>query len=454
VDLVIRGGTLLTPAGRVAADLGVRGEEIAQIGGVMTGAREISAKGRLVLPGGFDPHVHLTTPRENEEDSEVWVDNLQSGSEAAFAGGLTSVGNMSFVMPVELPSVRLAKEVAELAETGMADMVFHPVVLTPNEANIADVVTQIEMGVSSVKFFMSFPTFDSLAKQYGLLMRAAADAGALTMIHCEDAATIECCNGMLKKHGHNSLRHFAQSRPIPAETIATDRAIAMCEATGAPTYIVHLSSKKALESCAAARKRGLPIFVETRPLYLHMTAERYQQSDGPLFVAQPPLRNSEDVAALWRGLADGTIDTMGSDHAPWTRTEKMNPALNLDNLRPGVSDLETMLPMLFSEGVLKERISLERFVQLTSETPAKLFGLYPRKGAIAVGSDADLAIWETGGTKVIHGAQMYSRAGHSVYEGTELHAWPSLVVRRGQVVYENEVVIAKPGSGKWLLAPR
>ena len=166
-------------------------------------------------------------------------------------------------------------------------------------------------------------------------MKAAGDAGGITLVHCEDLATIECCTTMLTDRAHGDLGHFADSRPVEAETVATERAIAMCRATGAPTYIVHLSSARALAACAAARAEGLPVFVETRPLYLHMTAERYRGHEGALYVAQPPLRERADQEALWRGLANGSIDTIASDHAPWTRELKLDPKLDVVHCRSG-----------------------------------------------------------------------------------------------------------------------
>jgi dihydropyrimidinase len=235
---------------------------------------------------------------------------------------------------------------------------------------------------------------------------------------------------------------------VASELVAIERAIAMCRATGAPTYIVHLSSARALAACAAARAEGLPLYVETRPLYLHLTDERYQQPDGPLYVAQPPLRAAGDREALWRGLADGTIDTLGSDHAPWTRALKLDPKLDLPHPRPGVAELDTMLPMFFTEGVLGGRISLERFVALTATNAARLFGLYPRKGTIAVGSDADLTIWETNERRTIRDADLFSRAGHSVYAGHELRAWPRTTIRRGAVVFDGGKIVARAGSGE------
>jgi dihydropyrimidinase len=279
-------------------------------------------------------------------------------------------------------------------------------------------------------------------------MKATGDAGGITLIHCEDLATIDCCAAMLAQKGHTSCRHYAESRPVESETIATERAIAMCRATGAPTYIVHLSSAAALAACRAARAEGLPVFVETRPLYLYLTAERYADEEGPLYVAQPPLRSRADTDALWRGLVDGSIDTIGSDHAPWTRALKMDPKLTVSQARPGVAELDTMLPLLFTEGVATGRLTLERFVELTATNAARLFGLYPRKGTIAVGSDADLTIWETRGRRTIRDEDLHSRAGHSVYRGRELTAWPAATVRRGELVYEDGRVSGTPGSGQ------
>jgi len=253
---------------------------------------------------------------------------------------------------------------------------------------------------------------------------------------------------MLAAHAHTDLGHFADSRPVEAETVATERAIAMCRATRSPTYIVHLSSARALAACAAARAEGLPLFVETRPLYLHMTSERYQGSDGPLYVAQPPLRERADQEALWRGLTDGSIDTVGSDHAPWTRELKLDPKLNVEHCRSGVAELDTMLPLLFTEGVATGRLSVERFVALTSTNAARLFGMYPRKGTIAVGSDADIVIWETRERRTVRDSDLFSRAGHTVYAGRAVSAWPHATIRRGELVFENGKVLGQPGSGQ------
>jgi len=439
LDLVLRGGTVVTVEGQRQADVGIRDGCVAIIhdrtgagGAPPTAAREIDATGRLLLPGGVDPHVHLHT--EGLDPGEPgWVDDYTSGSQAALAG--------------ESIADRVRAEEALVARQAIADVFFHTVIVSPNR--VADEVgPAVRAGQSSMKIFMCIPTFEANVPQFSRAMKAAGDAGGITLVHCEDLATIECCTTMLTERAHADLGHFADSRPVEAETVATERAIAMCRATGAPTYIVHLSSARALAACVAARAEGLPLFVETRPLYLHMPPQRYHGHDGPLYVAQPPLREAADQEALWRGLRDGSIDTVASDHAPWTRELKMDPKLDVAHCRSGVAELDTMLPLLYTEGVATGRLSLERFVALTSTNAARLFGMYPRKGTIAVGSDADIAIWETRERRTVRDADLFSRAGHTVYAGRELRAWPHVTIRRGEVVFEAGKILGQPGSGQ------
>jgi dihydropyrimidinase len=445
-ELVVRGGTVVTAEGRARVDVGVLHGRVAQLGGAMSGARELDARDRFVLPGGVDPHVHLSF--EKLDDDPVWADDFASGSEAALAGGVTTLGNMSWVMPWETIANRVRLETAEVARLAIADVFFHTVIATPTPAVLGEVAAAVAGGQSSMKIFMSLPTFEAAAAEYGLLMSATGEAGGITLMHCEDLATVECCTAILTKHARTSCHHYAESRPVASEIVATERAIAMCRATGAPTYIVHLSSAAALAACRAARAEGLPLYVETRPLYLYLTEERYADDDGALYVAQPPLRAQRDADELWRGLVDGSIDTVASDHAPWTRALKTDPTLTVRRARPGVAELDTMLPLLYTEGVARGRLSLERFVALTSTNAARLFGMYPRKGTIAVGSDADLVIWETRGTRTIRDEDLFSRAGHSVYRGRQLTAWPAATVRRGEIVFEDGKVTGLPGAGR------
>jgi dihydropyrimidinase len=250
--------------------------------------------------------------------------------------------------------------------------------------------------------------------------------------------------------GCGAVRYFPDARTVDAEVTAVDTAISLAADTGAAVYIVHLSSAAALDRCRQARAVGLPIYVETRPLYLHLTRSRFAEPDAAKYVGAPPLREQADRDALWRGLAAGDVDTLCSDHAPWTLDAKLDPTLNVITARQGVADLETLMPMLFSEGVVTGRITVDQFVALTSARAARLFGFYPRKGTIAVGSDADLTLWDPSEQRVINGAAMASRAGYSVYDGWTVTGWPRFVVRRGQTVLADGQCTAQPGQGQWV----
>jgi dihydropyrimidinase len=234
---------------------------------------------------------------------------------------------------------------------------------------------------------------------------------------------------------------------VISEVVATERAVAFAEATGAPVYIVHLSSARALEVCAEAQSRSLPVYVETRPLYLHLTRERFEDEDGAKYVGQPPLREQQDVDALWAGIRQGVVHTVCTDHAPWSLAAKLDPAHTITNLRPGVADLDTMLPMLYSEGVRSGRITLSRLVEVTSTNAAKLFGLYPRKGTIAVGSDADLVVFDPELTLTIEGSALKSNSDYSAFEGWQVTGWPEVTLRRGEVVLRDGEIVGQPGSG-------
>ncbi len=278
-------------------------------------------------------------------------------------------------------------------------------------------------------------------------MKRAADLGIRIAIHCEDAHTLEYTVQSMVAEGKASLVHYPESRPVVSEWVATERAIAMAESTGASIYIVHLAAGRALEAAARVRDR-LPVYVETRPLYLHLTEDRYRGPNGALYVGMPPIRPVEDQQALWDGIIAGTVDTVASDHAPWSREQKLDPSLTIETPRPGVNNLQVMLPMLFSEGVKTGRITPERFVAITSTNAAQLFGLYPRKGAIAVGSDADLVLWDPKETRTIRDEDAISKAAFSIYAGTEVTGWPVLTLRRGEIVYEAGELRGTRGSGQ------
>jgi dihydropyrimidinase len=452
LDLIVRGGQLTTAPVSAIVDIGIVDGRIVQLGGEMQAARELDAHGKLLLPGGVDAHVHLSSAaRPTTEGGPAWVDDFLSGSAAALAGGVTSVGNMTFpASPDEAVFDTLQRDVDTLQQQAIADVFLHPVVTNPSESLLADIPRLLEHGYSSLKFFMTFPGFDANVGAYLEVVRRAGENGLLTMIHCEDHALTTAATARLLAAGQTSLRAYGESRPVLAEAVATQRAVALAEATGSPVYLVHLSSQRALAICADAQARGVPVFVETRPMYLHLTSERLNEPDGPKYVGQPPLREQSDVDALWAGLAQGVVHTVCTDHAPWSLEAKLDPAHNLGNLRPGVENLQTMLPMLYSEGVRRGRLSLDRFIDVTSRNAARLFGLYPRKGALGVGSDADIVVFDPDAERVISSNMLKSRAGYSVYDGWRVTGWPAQTIRRGQIVLDGDTLLGQPGSGQLL----
>lgn len=446
LDLVIRNGQIVTAGAVAQADIGIAGGKVVQIGGLLQGDQELDARDKLILPGGVDAHVHLSYPGREDEEHR-WVDDFSSGSAAALAGGITTLGNMTFLRRGETPLAGLEREAATARQQAIADFFLHPVLVEATPQVLAEIPRLLEAGCNSIKIFMSFPGFDAQVRHYVEAIRRAGASGLISLIHCEDYALMEDATARLVAAGQSSLRHYAASRPVVAEVVATQRAVAFAEATGAPVYIVHLSSARALEVCAAAQARNLPVYVETRPLYLHLTHERFEEVEGAKYVGQPPLREQSDVEALWAGIQQGQVHTVCTDHAPWSLAAKLDPTLSITKLRPGVENLQTLLPMLYSEGVRTGRISLSRLVEVTATNAARLFGLYPRKGTIAVGSDADLVLFDPQLSRTVERSMLKSNVDYSVYEGWEVTGWPVVTLRRGEIVFRDDEIIGRPGSG-------
>jgi dihydropyrimidinase len=429
------------------ADLAIRDGRIAQIGGAIDARTEIDARGKTIFPGGVDMHVHLT-PVELAEGTVSWADDFASGSRAAAAGGITTIGNITFPRPGERSGELLSRVEADAARDSIVDFVLHPVLLDPDAQAIAEIPELARRGHTSLKIFMILGDFDTRAGDYLDAMAAARDSGVLTLVHCEDQCIISHLTKRLIEAGRGDLSNYSASRPVAAEWAAVSRAIGYAEATGAPIYIVHLSSLEALDVARRARARGVSVFVETRPIYLYFTRERFDDPEGALYVGNPPLRGAADVEGLWHGLEAGAVQTCCTDHAAWTREQKLDPSLTVENAPPGMADLETLMPLLYSEGVRKGRITPQRFVEVTSTNAAKLFGAFPQKGTIAVGGDADLAIWDTELTRTVRGEDGYSNAGFSLYEGWDVTGWPVLTLSRGEVVYADGEIAVDRGRGR------
>ena len=442
-ELLIRRGRVVNAEGARDADVRVVGETITEIGANLrpsANARIIEAGGKLVLPGGIDPHTHL---------HPSFVDDFTSGSMAALAGGITTVGTFANATAKETLIDAIDRMAARVRNESIADVILHAAAWPPSAEISTALKAVAAAGHPSFKIFLTRQ--DAGARMSDLIahLEHARDAGVVTMMHCEDGALLAAAVRRLEREGRTSLRDYGASRPVIAEVAATQLAASLCESTGAPIYLVHLSSARALTVCRAARAASrLPLFIETRPLYLHLTSEKMLGPDAPLYVGQPPLRDESDRAALWQGMLDGAIDVLATDHAPWTREQKLDPALTITRLRPGVSDLQTMLPMFFSEGVKMRKVPVTRFVAQTSTNAAQIFGLYPRKGVIQAGSDADIAIWDPNRSDTVRAEVDHSKSDYSVYEGWKVNGWPVTTIRRGEIVFDAGQIVGRAGSGR------
>jgi dihydropyrimidinase len=441
-EILILGGCIVNADASQLADVRVLGDTIAEIGPDLapsSGARIIDATGRLVIPGGIDPHAHL---------QGSFVDDLTSGTAAAVAGGITAVGTFANPRDGENAVEAMDRSLAEVAERAIADVFFHARSWPPTSDFAALMPELAARGQPSHKIFMTRRDFGTHRVAFIEVLEAARDAGVVTLMHCEDTAILQAALSRLRAEGRTSLEHYAESRPVLAEVAATQEAVVLCELTGAPIHFVHLSCERALDAARNANTVALPLTIETRPLYLYFTDQALLRADGPLYVGQPPLRSQNDVEAMWRGLADGRITFLATDHAPWTREQKMDPELDVGRLRPGVSDLRFMLPLLYSEGVRKGRISEERFVEVVSTSAARTFGLYPERGVVREGSLADLVVFDPELERTAGADDDPSRSDYTPFEGWAVTGWPVTTIRRGEVVYEDGRVTGQPGTGR------
>jgi dihydropyrimidinase len=451
-EILIRNGTIVNSTGRADNDLRIRNGVVAEIGRNLTagaGAQVIDAKGKLVLPGGIDPHVHLTPVRT--PTTLKGADDYTTASLAAFAGGKTTISN--FITQVAGTSVAatLTEAADVVKKQAMADVILHYTVNDPTKFTPADIALLHDRGFD-LKIFLVRPGFDQNAASFVNLIGEAGKAGLLTMLHCEDASIIAATQERMMAEGRSKLvgQNFADSRPVVAEEVATKRAVGISEATGAPIYIVHISSERAMRAAEAGKARGLPVFTEVRFLYLHLTKERFDEKDGPIYTGDPPLREKTDANYLWSSLSKGTADVVDTDHVGHTREEKLDPSLDIVNHRAAANYLQDQLPLLYSDGVRKGRITLEQMVAVSSTNPAKLFGIYPRKGTLAVGSDADVVVWDPNLTKTIKDQDELSNGHFSIFAGWSVTGWPVITIRRGEVVFKDGKILAKAGSGELL----
>jgi dihydropyrimidinase len=451
-DLVVRGGTVTTATDSYVGDIGVSAGRIATIGAALPRAdQEVDARGLLVLPGGIDVHTHL----DIELGGMRSADDFDSGTAAAACGGVTTICDYAWQEKGWSLAQTLEAWKARARDRAHVDYGFHVVMNDVTEATLAEIPAVVAAGYPSLKLFMikEFgPSDEALLR----VLRAARAAGAVVNIHAENSEMLNLAVGDMLAAGRWDPRHYAESRPALAEAEATRRAIDYAELVGAEIYIVHMSCREAVEAVRAARRRGLRVWGETRPIYLGLTDERYAPGgvEAAKVVGAPPLRTPADVEALWDGLRTGDVHAIGSDNCSWTVEQKAVGAQDFRKVPYGVPGLETEMRVIYSEGVAKDRISVHTFVAAFATNPARIFGLYPQKGTIAVGSDADLVLFDPARTERIDARRLHSRAGYDPFEGWEVRGVPVLTIARGEIVAREGELVSRPGRGRHLLRQR
>jgi dihydropyrimidinase len=455
-DLVVRGGTVVAGSDVVACDIGVRDGRIVTLGhDLPRGQDEIDARGKIVLPGGIDSHVHLAQP---SGPGIVMADDFESGTRSAAFGGNTTV--IPFCTQEKDKPLRAAVTDYHSRSDGRCytDYGFHLIVTDPTPQILGqELPALIGDGYSSFKVFMTYEGLALTDEQILKVMTVARETGALVMVHAENYDIIRFLTNQLEEQGKRAPKFHATSRPIPVEREATHRALTLAEITDVPIVIVHVSNGEAIEEIRRARARGLDVIAETCPQYLVLTEKDLDglNMEGARYVCSPPPRDEASQQACWDGIVRRDFQLFSSDHCPFRYDDeqgKLNPKgrTSFRWVPNGIPGIEVRLPILFSEGVMKKRIDLAHFAAITATNHAKAYGLYPKKGSIAIGADADLVLWDPSITKPIRHAEMHDGADYTPFEGIEVTGWPVTTVLRGRRIVENGKLLADKGVGSFL----
>jgi dihydropyrimidinase len=455
-DTIIRGGTVATAADIFACDIGIRGEKIAALGDNLGEAREIvDASGKLVLPGGIDSHVHLSQP---SAPGIVMADDFASGTRAAAFGGNTTV--LPFAMQQKGESLRqVVKDYHAKADGNCyVDVSFHLIIADASDRVLGqELPALVNDGYTSFKVFMTYEGLALSDLEMLNVMSVARETGALVMVHAENYDAIRFLTDRLERAGKTAPHYHVASRPIPVEREATHRAISLAELVDVPVMIVHVSNREAMEEIRRAQRKGLKVYGETCPQYLMLTAKDLEglNMEGAKYVCSPPPRDAASQQACWEGLQQKVFSLFSSDHCPFRYDDphgKLVPQgrTSFRWVPNGIPGIETRLPILFSEGVGKGRISLNEFVALTATNHAKTYGLYPRKGTIAVGSDADIVIWDGARDVTISQQLLHHGADYTPYEGIKVTGWPVSTMVRGKFVVRDGKLTGAKGGGAYV----
>ena len=454
-DLVVRAGRVATASDITNCDVGIKnGRVVALAEDLGAGEREIDASGKLVLPGGIDSHVHI---EQMSSAGIVNADDFYSGTVSAAFGGNTTI--IPFAAQQRGESLRqVVQDYHACAEPkAVIDYAFHLIISDPSEQVLGqELPALIEDGYTSFKVYMTYDLLQLDDFEMLQVMEVARGHGAMMMVHAENYDVIRWMTAKLLEKGNRAPKYHAMSHPRLAEGEATNRAINLAQLVDVPMLVVHVSAEDAMERIRWAQGKGLKIYGETCPQYLFLTADDLDKpgAEGAKFCCSPPPRDAGNQEVIWRGLVNGTFQVFSSDHAPYRydETGKLHagPDPSFKEVANGVPGIELRMPLLFSEGVGKGRIDLNRFVALTSTNAAKIYGLYPRKGTIAVGSDADIAIWDPEHEVTVTADSIHDNVGYTPYEGRTIRGWPTTVINRGRIVVEDGALHVERGSGAFL----
>lgn len=454
-DLTLRGGRVVTEGRVVQGDVGVIDGCIAEIApSLAPGRRDIDAAGRWVLPGGVDSHCHV---EQRSGMGMMCADDFYSATVSAAFGGTTTI--LPFAAQhrgMSVPEV-LDDYSRRAAEKAVIDYGFHLILANPDERTLAeDLPRAIRDGITSLKVYMTYDRMKLEDAQLLDVLALARREGALVMVHAENHDMIKWLAQRLVERGHKAPKFHGVAHDPLAETEAAFRAIAMSRLVDVPVLLVHVSGGETIELIRQAQNLGANVLAESCPQYLFLTAEDMDRAglEGAKYCCSPPPRDADSQDAVWRGLTDGTLLTYSSDHAPYRFDESgklpKGDATTFKEMANGVPGIELRLPLLFSEGFLGGRMDIHQFVALAASNHAKLYGLAPRKGAIAVGADADIALWNPERRVKVSADMLHDNAGYTPYEDRIVNGWPEVVVSRGRVVVENGKLHAARGSGQYL----
>ncbi|HXF81790.1 MAG TPA: dihydropyrimidinase [bacterium] len=446
------GGTVVGPDLTQRAELLVDGERIAAIGPALPreDARVVDAAGCYLLPGGIDVHTHLDMPLGDIAST----DDFATGHVAAACGGTTT--HLDFVIQMKGRSLREALEAWHARAAGKAaiDYGFHMTIVDPRPEVLDEIARLPEWGVTTVKVLMAYKGRAMLDDaQLLAVMRRAAASGLLTMTHCENGELIDVLQREALAAGRRAPRDHALTRPAALEAEATARAIAIAALARAPLYVVHLTCEGALQQVRLAQAAGAAVTAETCVQYLFCTVDDLDRPDfeGAKYVCSPPFRTPRDQEALWAGLRDGALAVVSTDHCPFNfGREKQRGRDDFTQIPSGVPAIEDRLLMLYHGGVNGGRLSLSRFVELTATAPAKIFGLYPRKGVLAVGSDADIVLWNPRARRTLSARTHHMAVDYNLFEGTVVTGAPDGTWVRGVQVADRDRFIGRHGAGRFL----